>query len=60
MKKCTNTAYCQYRNKNNPAYCGFREHMTEYDICPKITLNIIWFLEQEKKKNAEDHPSSAD
>ena len=54
MKKCTNSAKCQYRDKNNPACCGFRQGMTEYDVCPKIKLNILWLLEQQKKKQAED------
>ena len=59
MKKCTNTAQCPYRDKNNPAFCGFKRYMTEYDPCPKIVLNVMWFLEQEKKKQAEDQPPSA-
>jgi hypothetical protein len=49
MKKCTNSATCPYRDKNNPSICGFKEHMTEYDVCPKIKLNILWLLEQQKK-----------
>ena len=54
MKKCTNTAQCQYRDKNNPTLCGFKPHMTEYDVCPKIALNIMWFLEHQRKKENED------
>ena len=53
MKVCTNSAKCPYRDKNNPRCCGFKEHMTEYDICPKIKLNILWLLEQKKKEQAE-------